>query len=194
MALADRLELCLSVPACAGESVQDATLTITPRTAQYADQSASIKLSWQVTERSWLSCNGWWLAILSGIVFTLWVIAGFVRPARFPREAIIQLAGSEKGLRRSTPQRLRELSGARAGFYRDAALGVHGDGSVSGRVKGSLVQLCATSRAGVVLRGSVEMQDRRTRKWSVPDDLFEGHIPSSSATYRSGEVWFKVDV
>ena len=194
MALSENLELCLSVPACSGDSVRDAALTITPRTERYADQSATVALDWQVTERSWLSCNWWWLAILSGIGFTIWVIAGFVRPARFPRESTIQIAGSEKGLRRAAPQLLRELSGARAGFYRDAALGVHGDGSVNGRVKGSLVQLCARPRQGVVLRGSVEMQDRRTRKWSSPEDLIEGHIPSASATYRAGDLWFKVDV
>ncbi len=193
MALSPQLELCLSVPACAGDSGAGASLAITPRTAAYADQAATVSLDWTVTERSWLSCNWWWLAILGGIGFTLWVIAGFVRPARFPREAAIQVAGSDKGLRRAAPQLLREFRGARAGFYRDAALGLHADGSVSGRLKGSIVQLHAT-RAGVVLRGSVELQDRRTRQWAAPEDLATGHLPSPAAIYRASDLWFKLEV
>ncbi|MDG1484073.1 MAG: hypothetical protein P8R54_31060 [Myxococcota bacterium] len=193
IALSETLELCLSVPACAGDSGSGASLHITPRTAAYADQAATVTLDWTVTERSWLSCNWWWLAILSSIAFTLWVIAGFIRPHRFAREAGIQIAGSEKGLRRAAPQLLREFRGARAGFYRDAALGVHADGSVNGRLKGSIVQLHAT-RQGVVLKGAVELQDRRTRRWATPEDLIEGHLPSPAATYRAGDLWFKVEV
>ena len=194
MSLEPTLELCLNVPACAGEVSEGASLTITPRTAAYADQTATVSLKWQVTERSWLSCNWWWLAILSGISFTIWLIAGFVRPARFPKEATIQIAGSEKGLKRAAPQLLREFRGARAGFYRDAKLGIQADGSVVGRTKGSLLQLHATRRQGVLLKGAVEMQDRRTRKWSTPEDLIEGHIPSPASTYRAGDLWFKLDV
>ena len=193
MALSESLELCLNVPACAGESTE-ATLTVTPRTERYADQASSVALRWTVTERSWLSCNWWWLAITGGIGFTLWVIVGFVRPARFPREATIAVAGSDKGLRRAAPQLLREFRGARAGFYRDAKLGIHADGSVNGRLKGALCTLVATRRQGVLLRGAVEMLDKRTRKWEPPDDLETGHIPSPSATYRAADLWFKLDV
>ena len=194
MGLSPTLELCLSVPNCAGEITEGAALTITPRTAAYADQVATVSLDWTITERSWLSCNWWWLAILGGIGFVTWLIAGFIRPARLPREASIQIAGSEKGLRRAAPQLLREFPGARAGFYRDAKLGIHADGSVNGRLKGSLLRLCATKRQGVILKGAVEIQDRRTRKWSTPEDLAEGHIPSPSSTYRAGDLWFKLEV
>jgi len=193
-ALSDSEEICLLVPACAGEHVEAAALTVTPQDPRYASQAATVTVRWDVEGRSWLSCNAWWLALLAATLFTLWVIVGIVRPARFPREAAIAIAGSDKGLRRAAPQVLREVRGARSGFYRDARLGVHADGSVSARTRGALLQLRASRTHGLVLAGPVEMLDRRSRQWRAPEDLAEGHVPSPSVTYRSGDLWFRLEL
>ena len=188
-------EICLAVPACAGESVQTATLSIVPEDPNNAGQARDVTMRWTVTERSWLSCNAWWLILLGVTLFTLWVIAGIVRPARFPREASISVAGSDKGLRRSAPQIIRETSRSRSGFYRDAQVGIHADGSVQGRTKGAVLTLRAHRRHGLVITGgAVEIQNRRTRKWEVPEDLAQGHVPSPGSTYRIGDVWFRIEL
>lgn len=195
VALEPTNELCLLVPNCSGEAVGDATLTITPQDSRYASQAATVTLSWEVQGRSWLSCNAWWLILVALALFTLWVIAGFVRPARFPREAAIAVAGSQKGLRRAAPQIIRELRGARSGFYRDARVGVHADGSVNGRIKGALFRIRAHRRRGLIIEaGPIELMDRRSRQWQAPEDLAEGHVPNPSSTYRAGELWFRLEL
>jgi hypothetical protein len=193
-ALGSSEEVCLLVPSCAGESVTDAAITITPQDPRYAGQTAVVEVRWTVEGRSWLSCNAWWLIIAALLLFAVWVVAGFVRPARFPRAAAVTVGGSEKGLRRSAPQILRELRGGRSGFYRDAVLGVHADGSVNGRTKGALLRLRAHRRNGVRVEGAIELLDRRSRQWQAPEDLSEGHVPSPSATYQAGELWLRFEL
>lgn len=194
-ALAGQERFCLRVPACAGDSAPDgALLRIVPATPEFVDEVAEVALRWEVESRPWLICNAWWLAIVAAALFAAWVIYGFIRPARFPAEASILVAGSIKGLRRAAEVPLRECRGSSAGFYRDARLGIHGDGSVSGRIRGALIRLRARRVGGLVLQGGhVERLDRRTRKWAAPDDLARGHAPDVSATYRVGETYFRLE-
>jgi len=191
-ALSEDTVVCLVVPYCAGE-VGEGTITITPADARFAAQAADISVRWEVTARSWLACNAWWLALVGGTLLLVWVFVGVVRPARFSREASIAVAGSDKGLRRAAPQLLRECSGARAGFYRDAALGVHADGSTSGRLRGSLLTLRARRRGEIVLSGAVQVVNRRSRKLETPEDLAQGHVPLPGVTYRAGELWIRFE-
>jgi len=192
--LSSRERLCLEVPACAGEVAPDGVaLRIVPVAAMWADQEARIALRWQVVGRSWLSCNAWWLAIVFAVLVVVWIAIGIIRPARLPAEVTVRIAGSERGLRRTAAVPLRECRGSSAGFYRDARLGIHGDGSIDGRVRGALVRLRACRNRSLVIFGSVEMLDRRKRRWVQPDDLAEGHLPSPSATYRAGDVYFRIE-
>ena len=116
-----------------------------------------------------------------------WGIYGFVRPARFQRGTAITLAGDLRGLRRSGARTLVEIRGSSIGFYRDARLGLFADGEVHGRVRGALCRLRARRSEGLVIEGGpVEMQDRRTRKWAVPDDLARGHVPGDCSLHVSG--------
>ncbi len=194
-ALASTERFCLQVPACAGDvSPEGAKLRIVPATPVFADEVAEVSLRWEVQSRPWVICNWWWLAIVAAVLFIAWVVYGYVRPARFPAEVSVLVAGSVKGLRRAAATPLRECRGSSAGFYRDARLGIHGDGSVSGKVRGALIRLRARRVGGLVLqRGHVEVLDRRTRKWTVPDDLDRGHVPTPSATYRCGETYFRLE-
>ncbi len=188
------LELCLQVPACAGEEAPEGTvLRITPAIPEYADLAAEAPLRWTVERRNWLVCNLWWILLICGALFLLWLIYGFIRPARFPRDATIQVAGSERGLRRAAEEPLVEQRGSSPGFYRDARLGIHGDGSVNGRVRGAMVKI--RIRRDNVLRvegGSLEVLDRRKRRWVTPDDVGTGHELLPGTTCRAGDVYFKL--
>jgi hypothetical protein len=134
----------------------------------------------------WPILWGLWLVVL---------IAGFVLPARFPSAASVKLAGSEKAIQKSTSLMLAACAGARARWYRDAELGVHGNGEVNGRVRTAQVRLLARKRGGVLLVGSarIEVQDRKTRAWSVVADAAAGHTPSAGARYRAAGTFFMVD-
>jgi hypothetical protein len=191
------LDLCLEVPGCAGEvSPASAVLRVVPLTPEFKAQEKTVRLRWKVEGQGFLGCHGAWvwpsLALLGFGV----LLAGFTQPARFPAGASIRVAGSERGLRQSAATLLRSCPGATPGFFRDARLGLHGDGEVNGRTRSAIIVLRATRGAGVELTGSgpLEQQDRRTLKWEPVVDLAQGHVPSPSGLYRAGGTYFKVEL
>lgn len=191
------LDICLEVPSCAGDaSPAGAALRVAPLTREFASQATTVRMRWTVRNRSFLACHGSWLFPLLAGMGGLFVVAGFTRPARFPPGASIQVSGSEKGIRQSAAVLLRSCPGSAPGFFRDARLGLHGDGDVKGRVRGAMVLLRAVQGGGVVLQGlgPVERQDRRSLRWEPVDDLARGHVPSPGVLYRAGGTFFKVEV
>lgn len=186
--------LCLEVPYCAADQSPDgAALRISSTDPLFADQTGSTAIAWSVTARSWLSCNGAWFWPTVGVFAGLFVLAGYLTPRRFPVGSHVSTAGSLKGLKRASAVELRTASGGRSGFYRDARLGIHGDGAVNGRTRGSVAILRATRR-GVQLdaRGGLEVYDKRRRQWRAPeaDGLID---PSPSEIFRVGDLYFQVD-
>ena len=189
-------QICLTLPRCAAESAPaGAKLLLKPRTPIFADQAREISLRWAVKGRSWTDCHAWWLwptLLTSGLLL---LVVGFVRPARFPPGATIRIAGTEAGVKRASVMELLGLTGSRSGFFRDARLGVHLDGNVSGNVRGAPVTLRATRNRGVVLVGvaGVEVLDSGSRKWKPVEGLAVGHSPSVRCVYRVGSTHFQVD-
>jgi hypothetical protein len=192
-----RLDICLEVPRCAGDvSPDSAVLRVVPLTPEFKAQEKTVRLRWKVEGRGLLGCHGAWvwpsLALLGFGV----LLAGFTQPARFPPGASIRVAGSDRGMRQAAAILLQDCPGSSPGFFRDARLGLHGDGEVNGRIRNAPIVLRATRGAGVVLTGSgpLEQQDRRTLKWEPVTDLAQGHVPSPSVLYRAGGTYFKVEL
>jgi hypothetical protein len=191
------LDVCLEVPRCAADvSPPAAVLHVTPLTPEFASQATTVRLRWRVEARSPLACHGFWLLPALGSLGAVVLLAGFTRPARFPPGAAVRIAGSERGLRQAASVLLRACPGSSPGFFRDARLGMQGDGNVTGRVRGAAVVLRAVQGGGVVLAGNgpVERQDRRTSKWEPVDDLASGHVPSPGTLYRAGGTLFQVEL
>ncbi|MBI5532515.1 MAG: hypothetical protein HY898_07360 [Deltaproteobacteria bacterium] len=191
------LYLCLDAPRCAGESAPNGvTVRVAPRTPQFASQATKVRLRWSVTPRAWYSCHAWWMIPTALALIAIFIAIGILRPASFPSAASIKVAGSDKGLRNAAALVLVECPGSSRGFYRDACVGLMDDGSVTGKTRNALVLLKAVRGGGLVLigRGTLEMQDRKTRKWVAVEDLATGHVPASSTIYRIGSTWFRVDV
>jgi hypothetical protein len=194
---ARRLEICLEVPRCAGEVSPDpAVLRVVPLTPEFKAQEKTVRLRWKVEGRNFLGCYGAWVWSSLALLGFGVVLAGFTQPARFPPGASIRVAGSERGIRQSAAILLQACPGSAPGFYRDARLGLHGDGDVNGRTRNAPILLRATRGAGVVLTGTgpLEQQERRTLKWEPVTDLARGHVPSPSVLYRAGGTYFKVEL
>lgn len=192
-----RLDICLEVPRCAGEvSPDSAVLRVVPLTPEFKAQEKTVRLRWKVEGRGFLGCHGAWVWPALGLLGFGLVVAGFTQPARFPPGASIRVAGSERGMRQSAAILLQACPGSSPGFYRDARLGLHGDGEVNGRTRNAVIVLRATRGAGVVLTGlgPLEQQDRRTLQWEPVADLAQGHVPSPSVLYRAGGTYFKVEL
>lgn len=192
-----QLEVCLEVPRCAGEvSPDSAVLRVVPLTPEFKAQEKTVRLRWKVEGRNFLACYGAWVWSSLALLGFGVMLAGFTQPARFPPGASIRVAGSERGIRQSAAILLQACPGSAPGFYRDARLGLHGDGEVNGRTRNAPILLRATRGAGVVLTGTgpLEQQDRRTLKWEPVTDLAQGHVPSPSVLYRAGGTYFKVEL
>jgi hypothetical protein len=192
-----QLDVCLQVPRCAGEvSPDSAVLRVVPRNAAFTSQARTVRLRWKVEGRGFLACHGLWIWPGVGLVGLAFLVVGFTRPARFPPGASLRVAGSERGMRQSAAILLQDCPGSSAGFFRDARLGLHGDGDVNGRTRGALIVLRALRGAGVVLEGQgpLEQQDRRTLKWEPVGDLARGHLPLPSVLYRAGGLFFKLEL
>ena len=184
--------LCLKVPRCAGETAEG-VLSLKPIDPRFASQAREIPVRWTVVGRPWYSCYGGLIgAGLLGMI-GLFFAAGWIFPPRFGRELSIQIAGSEKGLARAASVRLVECRGSGPGLWRAARLGLHADGSVNGRLRGSQVRLKALRGGGIALEGPIEALDRRTRRYEAPADLAQGHRPAPTTIYRAGETWFRLE-
>ncbi|MES2644217.1 MAG: hypothetical protein V4850_32325 [Myxococcota bacterium] len=189
--------LCLDVPRCAADrSPPDAGLRVMPLTPQFAAEQKTVALRWQVTGLPWYRCHGVWLGPSAVLSLLGLLLLGVLRPARFSPSATVKVAGSEKGLKKSSALVLVECPGASSGFYRDAALGLHADGDVNGRTRNALVRLRATrgpNRLILLASVPVEVYDPRTRSWKDVPDGRTGHAPSPRAIYRAGSTCFQVD-
>ncbi|MDP2312629.1 MAG: hypothetical protein Q8P41_06965, partial [Pseudomonadota bacterium] len=189
--------LCLDVPSCADDrSPPDAGLRVMPLTPEFAAEQKTVALRWQVTGVPWYRCHAAWLGPSALLALSGLVLLGLLRPARFSPSATVKVAGSEKGLKKSSALVLVECPGASAGFYRDAALGLHADGDVNGRTRNALVRLRATrgpNRLILLASVPVEVYDPRTRAWKDVPDGRTGHAPSPRAIYRCGSTCFQVD-
>ena len=192
-----RLDICLEVPRCAGDvSPDSAVLRVVPLTPEFKAQEKTVRLRWKVEGRGFLGCHGAWVWPTLALLGFGVLLAGFTQPARFPSGASIRVAGSERGMRQAAAILLLDCPGSSPGFFRDARLGLNGDGEVNGRTRNAVILLRATRGAGVVLagQGPLEQQDRRTLQWEPVTDLAQGHVPSPSVLYRAGGTYFKVEL
>jgi hypothetical protein len=188
------LDICLDTRGCDAEAAPSGVvLTVTPKTPLFADQVKRVALTWEVTERSFWACHGWWLLPLLAVCLLAIVIGGFVWPRRFQPHVAIRVASSAAALKRTSALGLRGLPGSGAGWYRHARLAIQGDGQVNGQIRTARVEVRAGSGGVTLVSSSLQSLDRRTRRFVDVEDAATGHIPSSHTIYRAGDVFFQVE-
>jgi hypothetical protein len=160
-----------------------------PRTAD------SEVVPWKVESPGFLQC--YWLPIALTLAAGVlgWIIWGLVRPFKFDEAASITIAGSEKGLRRATPQLLEECPGGKRGFYRNARICLNGAGDIVRKPKQAAIFIEAGPNRTAIFRkaGGLERRDRRTRKWEAlsEEDLAEGYMPN--VLYRMSDLYIRFE-
>ena len=160
-----------------------------PRTAD------SEVVPWRVESPGFLKC--YWLPIVLTIAAIVlgWFIWGWIRPYSFDEAASITIAGSEKGLRRATPQLLEECPGGKRGFYRNARVCINGAGDTVRKVNQAAIFIEAGPNKTAIFRraAGLERRDRRSRKWEplTEEDLAEGYMPN--VLYRMSDLYIRFE-
>jgi hypothetical protein len=190
-------KVCAKAPPCCSkiDGRDGLTVTLAGKAPRYAAGAVKVPVRLEVEATGWLRC--WWpyLAALGGALFTLWFVAGWVRPHSFDSAMSVRVAGSEAGLRRTSALVLRELPGGVRGFYRHARVSLNAAGDFIRSPRLAQVVLEAAPRGQTRFRraAGLERKDRRTGKWeAVPaSDLAHGFVPS--VIYRTGSLHIKFE-
>lgn len=187
------VKVCLEPPRCAGETPSPALMTVKATSPDFPAEEAKVRVIWKVTGRNFLLCNLWWLGILGGGLFLLFIVLGFIRPYQFGIDDSVKIATKKEGLQRAVARRLRDLPGGKAGFYRSAATGLRDDGSATDRLRTAQLTLHAY-RGEVMIRckGSLLRMNPQTRKLDPVEVPAEGYAASRNTVYQVGTLFFQV--
>lgn len=193
----NKVTLCLATPGCcdAAEIAPGGEPKILVRgtNPHYHPEAVPLAVKASLAKTPFLVC--WWkvIATVLGLIAGGIVVYGLVSPADFDREEVIRMAKNETALARAVARRLNELPGGRRGFYRHARVGFDGTGNAVTDVKGAL--LAMTAKKGdplVVVRGTLEKKDPRTRAWvAVPGNEVADAVRRGQV-YRIGEFYFRL--
>lgn len=187
-------EVCFAAPGCCGPIIPQGTLVkLAGTNPHYAPGAVDVPVKFKVDETGWLRCYWIWLALAGALLFSIWFIAGWVRPKNFDPAASVVVAGSELGLKRASALGLRELPGGSRGFYRNARVCLNADGDVVRSPRMAVIVLEASGAGTTRFKraAGLEMKDKRTSKFNaVPaTELEQGYVPN--AIYRVGSLHLK---
>jgi hypothetical protein len=189
-----RYEVCFEASGCCQDlAPTDLGATFQGAHAHYAASAVTVPARARVEATGWLRCWWPWLATAAGLLFTLWLVLGFVRPHDFDAATCVYVAGSEAGLRRSSAQVLRELPGGLRGFYRDARMCLTAGGDFTRTPRAAVVALEAgpAGTTRFLTAAGLERKVQRTGRWEpVPtEEQAAGFTPH--VVYRVGNLYLK---
>jgi len=185
----DQLQLCLAISETARSSSlkNKFLLRLQVEETINSKQQINFKLSWQIQGLTfWQKWRTLILIILAIIVFILFIL-GFILPKRFAKTLAINLVQDYDDLADLTPQLLKNWKGTGIGFYRNARAFIQADYRISGKQKGALVALYATSQGNQVKSCSGIILYRETFDGSWEEIPIEGILLRFAVVYRIGE-------
>lgn len=198
------VELCYAPPRCTEVPETPAEFLSVrpthPRLVGDPARAAQSLVTGEVSPNSWLSCNLWWILIVSGGILFLFIVYGYIRPHSFPGAAAVQVANKLPSLVRDPGRPLRSVPLGRRGFYRSASCGFDGTGFTTR--KGRVLELRAEpgGQVRLVPRGSTLERKQRGRWLRVvtnPTQAERGSVHEpylvAGAVYRvNQQFYFKV--
>jgi nidogen-like len=180
-------EICLvsNRNAPSSEATGQPWVELVMETAQGKQPVATVLLQWKVEALSFWERWGWLILALCIILLVVFIVYGYIRPHRFPRDLALTFV-PDYGDLDTSPQPLSQWRGVGIGFYRDATAYLHPDFRVSGRSRGALGVIRATkdglwvSPAGGSLSREVDLQ-----QWE--EITLAGYSARAGLIYRFGE-------
>jgi hypothetical protein len=170
-----------------------AVVTVTTQQRPGGDVALEIPLEGRVLPTSWLRCHAAELTAAVTTLLVIFAVVGWMWPRRFSANDRIKLSGTERGLVAASARQLRSQPGGRGGFYRHATACFDSSGGAVRNPKRALLVLRAGKR-GVELevRGHLERQDSRTKKWEpIPAPQLRS-VLSPHRIFRAGDLYFSV--
>lgn len=144
---AESKQICLQTGRRAPSSHADGQpwIELMVQTEEGQKDLAAVNLRWEVESLSLWERWGWLVLSVTAVLFVIFIIYGYIRPYRFPRELAVTFVPDYEDLDTS-PQPLSQWRGVGIGFYRDAKAFLHPDFRISGKPKGALGMLKATGQ------------------------------------------------
>lgn len=180
-------EICLQTDRRALDSIADGQpwIELVVITADGEKDLAPVALFWNVHALSFWERWGSLILIVLAILLMLFIIYGYVKPYRFPRDLAITFVPEYEDLD-TTPQPLAQWRGIGIGFYRNAHAFLHPDFRISGQSRGALGKLQA-ARDGVwiISLGSPFFREIDLAEWEEIKPL--GRTVRAATVYRIGE-------
>jgi len=115
-----------------------------------AGRVAAVNVRWRVEGLSFWQRWLWLFMLVLAILAVAFIVYGFIRPHRFPRELALTFVPEYDELDRM-PQPLAQWRGTGIGWYRDAQAFLQPDYRLSGKSRGSLAGLRAVANGAVLL-------------------------------------------
>jgi hypothetical protein len=143
--------------------------------------SSEIMLSVEILEEPWLTC--WWLVIATGIggLLMIFVIYGFISPARFPSHLGVVLS-PEENMDEGFFHPIRAQRGTGSGFYRDAKVHICADFRLSGKSRSAIARLRAEGKPRIQpVAGNTIWQQTADGAWEK--------LPREETMARFGTVY-----
>lgn len=149
----DRVEVCLTTSdrAPSSSSAGEPWLELHVAGSDAPDHNVIIKLRWQVNGLSFRERWLWLILLIATVLLLLFIALGFLLPHRFQPGLALVFVPERDELDEQTPEPIRQWSGVRIGFYRNARAFLHPDYRVSGSPRGALASLHAEKRGARVI-------------------------------------------
>jgi hypothetical protein len=181
----DAIEICLIVDRRAPSSEADGEPWLRFRTAGADRPGGSVEINarWTVHGLTWWQRWAWLIILLLLLLAAAFLIYGYIRPKRFPKELAVAYAPELEDLDEQTAQPLSQWKGVGIGFYRDAQAFLHPDFRISGKQHGALAKLHAVNRGAIVSSagGAALFVETGLNQWEP--------IQPQGRRYRSGDVF-----
>jgi hypothetical protein len=158
----------------------------------YASRGVDIPVRFRVQPTGFVRCWWIWLTAATASIFSVWFVAGWVRPFDFDPTASIRIASKEIGLQRAEGQILQELPGGRRGFYRNARICLDSEGEFhrSPRAAALVVEAGPAGLARFKQANGVVRKEPRSGKWA-PLTLEQLAEIETQIIYQSGNVFIE---
>ncbi|MCO4773376.1 MAG: VWA domain-containing protein [Deltaproteobacteria bacterium] len=188
--------LCVrSVRCCDAFTGAEVALSVRGQDPHYHSGAVAVPVQVDVAAAGFYRCWTWVIWTALGVLGLLVILVGLIRPKDFMADQRLKVAGSERKLTRASAMVLREQPGGRRGFYRNATVGLDAQGTPVGARSKAWLRLTAGGGGEIAVAsgGTLEVRDRRTRKWEPVNTDAGPAILRRRVEYRVADLYFRIE-